>query len=100
MCSKYDLLSKDSMVSSLTYGLYLHHSNPKKEVVPLFNINKKDFPLRTETDHYLNKLGVKIESVLFLEDVDLRKLQQEKRLELVLVDHNTLGSKQEYLAPR
>lgn len=87
----------DSMASAVLYAYYLSLDDPSHNPKALINIPRGDFKLRTEATFLFNEAGID-ESVLnFSEDVDLKKLFEENRLRLVLVDHNKLASSQAYL---
>lgn len=84
----------DSMASAVLYAWYLKLSKHDINIVPLINIPKADFKLRTEAVFLFNEAGVNIDSLIFKDDVDLKKLQAAGRLNLVLIDHNKLSADQ------
>ena len=84
----------DSMASALTYAWYLKLTSPGENVFPLMNIPRNDFKLRTEAVFLFSEAGVDPETLLYLEDVDLKKLAARENLKLVLVDHNKIAAGQ------
>ncbi|XP_063610739.1 exopolyphosphatase PRUNE1-like [Penaeus indicus] len=93
----------DSAVSAITYAFLLHSLRAGREdsgggegegvgvgVVPLLNIPRRDFPLRTEVTYWLGKHGVSQEMLVFRDEISLHDLHQKGNLQLFLVDHNIL----------
>ena len=66
-------------------------------VIPVFNIPRKDFCLRTEAVFLFKRFHLDSSCFTFLEDVDLQSLLETKRLQLVLVDHNILAQRQKHM---
>lgn len=91
----------DSMASSLTYAWLEARRAGENDppVVPVMNIPREDFPLRTEAVWLFREAGVEVEELLFLDDVDLAALHAQGRLRLVLVDHNRLPARREAWGP-
>ncbi len=82
----------DSMVSAVTYAYYLYLSGVN--AIPLVNIPRGDFVLRTEAVYLFSAASLSPEQLFFLEDIDTKELYEKGNLDLVLVDHNVLGSAQ------
>jgi len=80
----------DSMASSVSYAYYLYLSGVN--AVPVMNIPRNDFALRTEAVYLFGEASLSTEKLLFLDDVDLDKLSGEGLLKMVLVDHNVPGN--------
>ncbi|XP_037780034.1 exopolyphosphatase PRUNE1-like isoform X2 [Penaeus monodon] len=59
-------------------------------VVPVLNIPRRDFPLRTEVTHWLGRHGVSPEVLVFRDEINLHDLHEKGNLQLFLVDHNIL----------
>ena len=66
-------------------------------VVPVFNIPKKDFCLRTEAVFLFKQFHLDLGLFTFIEDIELETLMKTKKLRLTLVDHNVLAQAQKYL---
>ncbi|XP_066577501.1 exopolyphosphatase PRUNE1 isoform X2 [Amia ocellicauda] len=64
----------------------------KTPVVPVLNIPRAEFPLRSDSAYLLRESGLAQDSLLFRDEVDLRELHRAGRLALTLVDHNVLAS--------
>jgi len=84
----------DSMASSVAYAYYLYLSGVN--AVPVMNIPRNDFALRTEAVYLFGEASINPEILLFLDDIDLAELSDQGMLEMVLVDHNVPG---DVLAP-
>ncbi|XP_052003750.1 exopolyphosphatase PRUNE1 [Xyrauchen texanus] len=83
----------DSMVSALTFAYFLSKTLDSKKVpVPVLNIPRAEFPLRSDSIFMLRETGLSQDYLLFRDEVDLYSLHKAKRLTLTLVDHNVLPS--------
>ncbi|KAJ8000177.1 hypothetical protein DPEC_G00202130 [Dallia pectoralis] len=84
----------DSMVSSLAFAYFLSKTSggSGRTVVPVLNIRRAQFPLRSDNVLLLKESGVPLEVLVFRDEVDLARLHKAKRLVLTLVDHNVLSS--------
>jgi len=83
----------DSMASAVLYA-YCKSQAGSISYVPMINIPRADFKLRTEAAFLFAHAGVKTDALLFAEDVNLSALHSLGKLELVLIDHNKLASVQ------
>lgn len=84
----------DSIVSAVSYAWYLHLSNISQSYFPFINIPKDDFKLRTEAVCLFKEAGINYNYLLYAEDVDLEKINNDGNLKLILVDHNKLAYSQ------
>jgi len=85
----------DSAVSALVYAQFLTHCKKygaDTPHIPVLNIPREDYPLKTEVVHFLAKLGISSDHIVFRNDINLLSLKMKKKLKLVLVDHNILNS--------
>jgi len=82
----------DSMASAVLYAYYLSLEDESVNAVPLINIPRADFKLRTEAVFLFEEAGVDIDNLIFAEDLDLSEMNAKNLLSLVLVDHNKLSS--------
>lgn len=67
--------------------------------VPVINIPRGDFKLRTEAVYLITEAGIDVDSLIFADEIDLDGLLAAGRLSVVLVDHNKLAAAQEKFAP-
>lgn len=81
----------DSMASSIAYGYLLSRQRPEIAVLPVMPIPRGDFKLRTEAVYVFQEAGIVLDDVVFFDEVDFDTLMAAGA-ELVLVDHNKLGS--------
>jgi exopolyphosphatase len=87
----------DSIASSVMYAYYAGQAAVDKNgpvYLPLINIPRADFKLRTESVYLFNATGIELRNLLFADEVDLGRLQETRRLRLTLVDHNKLAASQ------
>ncbi|XP_066540195.1 exopolyphosphatase PRUNE1 isoform X2 [Hoplias malabaricus] len=78
----------DSMVSALTFAYFLSKTlDSGKAVVPVMNIPRAEFSLRSDSIFLLRETGLSQDYLLFRDEVDLHGLQ---KLAITLVDHNVL----------
>ncbi|XP_041259882.1 exopolyphosphatase PRUNE1 isoform X2 [Onychostruthus taczanowskii] len=82
----------DSTVSALALAYFLAQTTPapKAAFVPVLNIPRADFALRTETTFLLRDRGIPAASLLFRDEIDLGGLHRAGLLSLTLVDHHVL----------
>ncbi|NWR59146.1 PRUN1 Exopolyphosphatase, partial [Bucorvus abyssinicus] len=82
----------DSTVSALALAYFLAKTSPapKAAFVPVLNIPRADFALRTETAFLLREQGVPAAALVFRDEIDLAGLHRAGLLALTLVDHHVL----------
>ncbi|NWU38757.1 PRUN1 Exopolyphosphatase, partial [Hylia prasina] len=82
----------DSTVSALALAYFLAQTSPapKAAFVPVLNIPRADFALRTETTFLLRDRGIPAASLVFRDEIDLGGLHHAGLLSLTLVDHHVL----------
>ncbi|XP_064898905.1 exopolyphosphatase PRUNE1 isoform X1 [Columba livia] len=82
----------DSTVSALALAYFLAKTAPapKAAFVPVLNIPRADFALRTETTFLLREQGVPAAALVFRDEIDLGGLHRAGLLALTLVDHHVL----------
>jgi exopolyphosphatase len=87
----------DSMASSLLYGYFADQVLPRRDqsiYLPLINIPRADFKLRTEAVYLFAEAGVDLDNLVFADEIDLASLHESGRLHLTLIDHNKLAASQ------
>lgn len=62
----------------------------KTSFVPVLNIPRADFPLRTESSFLLKQHHIPESALIFRDEIDLHALHRAGRLSLTLVDHHVL----------
>ena len=83
----------DSTVCALVYGFFQHgkYGSSAQLYVPVLNIRRADYSLRTDVVHVLGRCGLNDSSLLtFRDDIDLHLLHSNGRLKLTLVDCHML----------
>ncbi|KAL8184792.1 UNVERIFIED_CONTAM: hypothetical protein K2H54_028467 [Gekko kuhli] len=66
---------------------------PRAAFIPVLNIPRSDFPLRTESTFLLREQRIPESSIIFRDEIDLLALHRAKFLSLTLVDHHVLASR-------
>lgn len=84
----------DSMASSVLLAYSRGAVSDGLANVPVMNIPREDFNLRTEAVWMFKEVGVDAKNLVFLDDVDLGKLFAVGDSKLVLMDHNKLANAQ------
>ncbi|XP_012825337.1 exopolyphosphatase PRUNE1 isoform X1 [Xenopus tropicalis] len=89
----------DSMVSAISLAYYLAKTSTSKNLayLPVLNIQREDFPLRTESTYFLKQNGIPEGHLIFRNEIDLQTLYESGHLVLTLVDHNVLPRGDSYL---
>ncbi|XP_074837435.1 exopolyphosphatase PRUNE1 [Carettochelys insculpta] len=84
----------DSMVSALVLAYYLAETSleSKAAFVPVLNIPRSEFPLRTESTFLLQEQRIPDSCLIFRDEIDLHALHRAGLLSLTLVDHHILPS--------
>ncbi|XP_078393452.1 exopolyphosphatase PRUNE1 [Cetorhinus maximus] len=82
----------DSMVSAIAFAYFLSKTglDRKAATVPVLNIPRSEFPLRSECTFLLQENRLSEDLLVFRDEIDLRGLHGDGRLTLTLVDHNVL----------
>ncbi|KAF1598424.1 Exopolyphosphatase PRUNE1, partial [Eudyptes moseleyi] len=82
----------DSTVSALALAYFLAKTSPapKAAFIPVLNIPRAEFALRTETTFLLGEQGIPAASLIFRDEIDLEGLHRAGLLSLTLVDHHVL----------
>ena len=83
----------DSGVSCLVLAYHRAMTGAKK-ILPVINIDSRDFPLKTELVAALAAEKIQAEDLIFRDQLDLDKVQG---LKLILVDHNILADHDKHL---
>ncbi|XP_039219521.1 exopolyphosphatase PRUNE1 isoform X1 [Crotalus tigris] len=85
----------DSMVSALVLAYFLAKTSLDSEAafVPVLNIPRVDFPLRTESAFLLHQQRIPEKVLVFRDEIDLAGLNKAGLLSMTLVDHHILPSK-------
>jgi len=87
----------DSGVCALTLAYHLHIQEPSTPTFPVLNIQAKDYTLKTELVHCLEKINIREEDLIFRDTINL---QEQGNLKLILVDHNILSAQDSELEGR
>nr|XP_053653270.1 exopolyphosphatase PRUNE1-like isoform X1 [Cherax quadricarinatus] len=89
----------DSAVSALVYAflLYSLRKDSTEVVLPVLNIPRRDYPLKTEVVFWLEKHNILPEMLFFRDEVDLQHQRETGELQLTLVDHHQLAPSDSFL---
>ena len=89
--------AKESDFSFLSCKTLSNVPAKQTAVVPVFNVPREDFCLRTEAVFLFKQFHLDLGFFTFIEDIELETLMETKKLKLTLVDHNVLAQVQKYL---
>lgn len=86
----------DSMASAIMYGFLACRTLERRNQphVPVINIPRRDFVLRTEAVYLFDRLGLDVTALQFIDEINLGALHRDGQLSLTLVDHNVLSQDQ------
>ncbi|XP_053134267.1 exopolyphosphatase PRUNE1 isoform X4 [Hemicordylus capensis] len=85
----------DSAVSALALSYFFAKTllDSKAAFIPVLNIPRLDFPLRTESTFLLKQQHIPESALIFRDEIDLFALHRAGLLSLTLVDHHVLPSR-------
>ncbi|XP_041355488.1 uncharacterized protein LOC121373106 [Gigantopelta aegis] len=80
----------DSTVSTLVYAFYLNQISQEETTLylPILNIVRKEYRLRTETTFLLDRHGIPAELLTFESEIDLDAIHDGGKLRITLLDHH------------
>ncbi len=80
----------DSMASAVMYAYCRDRSSDANGItyVPVINIPRADYKLRTEAVYLFTEAGIDPDWLIFIDEIDLAALNSRGRLKIALVDHN------------
>ncbi|KAK0087402.1 hypothetical protein PV326_005210 [Microctonus aethiopoides] len=86
----------DSAVCTLVHGLFHYNSLLRDNtegiaVIPVLNVVKNQFNIKTEVIYHLETNKVPLELLTFRDEINLMELNKRQILALCLVDHHTLN---------
>ncbi|XP_066249968.1 exopolyphosphatase PRUNE1 [Euwallacea similis] len=81
----------DSTISALVLGYFIQKTHPDETVIPLLNVIKQDFMLRTENCYVLEKAGISLSDLTFRNEVPLDHIVARHLVKVSLVDHHILA---------
>ncbi|XP_031556735.1 exopolyphosphatase PRUNE1-like [Actinia tenebrosa] len=92
----------DSAVSAIVYAYNLFtltsmEGSPEhvaEIIVPVLNIPRKEYRLRTEITFTMEKFGIDCRHLVFVDEIDLLGLKEQGKLAVTLVDHHVLSQGQ------
>ncbi|XP_046976101.1 exopolyphosphatase PRUNE1, partial [Vanessa cardui] len=96
----------DSAVSSLVYASFLNwchkknpHENDNSIFICMLDVDRCDFPLKTEVAFCLKESGISESNLIFRDDIDLQELISSYQTNVILVDHHVLSKRLQFLTP-
>ena len=90
----------DSMASAVMYAYFRDCTAGADGIayVPVINIPREDYKLRTEAVYLFSEAGIDPDWLIFIDEIDLTALHSGGRLKVALVDHNRMAATQEAFA--
>lgn len=80
----------DSVVSALSFAYCSSQVDPTTLYVPLVKVPLADIDLRPEIDYVLSSAGIECKKLVYMDQIDVSKLETQETTSVVLVDHNRL----------
>ncbi|XP_075061237.1 protein prune homolog 2-like [Mixophyes fleayi] len=88
----------DSIISTLAYAYYLGKVSPSNVLcLPVLNVTRVEFDFYSETRFILEELDIPESFLIFRDEINLQRLNDEDRLSVTLVNFNALTSEDESL---
>lgn len=80
----------DSMASAVLYAYFraATDTNTSNAYIPLINIPRADFKLRTEAVYLFEQAGIDPATLIFADEFDPATIAKKREVSLILVDHN------------
>ncbi len=79
----------DSIISANLLA-YAYHKIGVKNVIPLINIERRDYKLRTESYGLLKRYEIDENDLIFIDDLNADLIKDAGETKIVVVDHNKL----------
>jgi len=93
----------DSLVCSIFTSYYRSklHNETTSRFLPVLNLLRKDFSLRSDVVYLFRDVGIQLEHLTFIDEINLSQLFQfnQQKFKLIIVDHNNLAINQKELGP-
>ncbi|XP_041983891.1 exopolyphosphatase PRUNE1 [Aricia agestis] len=104
----------DSAVSSIVYTIFLYwhynqikctvcthrnDNNDDKIFVPMLDVKREDYPLKTEVIFCLREHGINEDYLVFRDDINIEELATTKDVNIILVDHHIIAQRYEKYIP-
>ncbi|XP_069613695.1 protein prune homolog 2-like [Ranitomeya imitator] len=88
----------DTITSSLAYAYYLDKiTSPSVLCLPVLNATRLEFDFYSETRFILEELDIPESCLIFKDEIDLQRLNDEDRLSVTLVNFSAFTSEDESL---
>lgn len=93
----------DSTVSTLMLAYYLYinknslNLGEETVILPIINVNSKDFDLRTHTTFLLQESNINKNQLIYKNDINLNDLLKDLKVTTSLVDHHMLNDEDKIL---
>ena len=79
----------DSIISAILLS-YAYENTGKTNAIPLINIPKKDYKLRTESYGLLKQYDIDEKDLIFFDDIPAGVISNPENIKITVVDHNKL----------
>merc|ERR1719313_2945323 len=87
----------DSMASALVLAYY-KSEHEGCAVFPVINVPRDELRLRKDNCEVFSVANIAQKDLIFINEIPLKKLASDGRLQLTIVDHNELSPRQDFLA--
>ncbi|XP_019766927.2 exopolyphosphatase PRUNE1 [Dendroctonus ponderosae] len=89
----------DSCIGALAMGVLISRRHPDRVVVPVMNVTRENFALRTENCFVLTQAEVPLDGLIFRDELDMDFILSKYPVSVSLVDHHILAKEDQKLAP-
>ena len=79
----------DSIISANLLA-YAYSKMGVKNIIPLINIKKQDYKLRTESYGLLKRFDIDENDLIFIDDINVKIIENAGDIKVIVVDHNKL----------
>ena len=79
----------DSIISANLLA-YAYHKMGVEHIIPLINIKKQDYKLRTESYGLLKRYNIDENDLIFIDEIDEAIIKNASDIKVIVVDHNKL----------
>ncbi|XP_050300795.1 exopolyphosphatase PRUNE1 isoform X2 [Anthonomus grandis grandis] len=83
----------DSTVAALSLAYFLYKTIFHKIVIPIMNVTKENFLLRSENVFVLREAGISLDDLVYRDEIDFETITSKSNISLSLVDHHILAAK-------
>ncbi|KAL1517066.1 hypothetical protein ABEB36_000879 [Hypothenemus hampei] len=89
----------DSTIACLVFGYFLSKQHCNSIILPVLNVSREDFLIRTENIFVLKEAEIPLSELIFRDEINLQTIIFKYPVQVTLVDHHILAKNDSLLAP-